>query len=120
MKVEEKEICPKCERIGKLTRDHKIPQVFVRQCRRFGVQLPPRYTNIERMCAACNLEKGHDLDLGDEVTLYMLQHLASEIMRREANGETVPRGKLARYEDDMREACTYPLQLLAYGSGAVQ
>ena len=92
MKVKEKEICPKCERIGALTKDHIIPQTFIRQCKRFGVYPPKGYVNTERICAGCNLEKGHDIDLGDQIT----QHMVRELVRVLKNKQFTW-GKLEKY-----------------------
>ncbi len=99
IRVVEKEICPRCERIGSLTKDHIIPKVFVRQLRRFGIELPKGYVNIERVCGGCNWEKDNVLDLGDPITYEAARQLRTKLWEMEMRGEEIQWGKLEQYRD---------------------
>ena len=51
--------CPRCGKVGGLTRDHIIPQVLVRIARKYGIPNPEENQKIEMVCGGCNGERGH-------------------------------------------------------------
>lgn len=53
--------CLRCDKIGKVTEDHIIPQWFLKQLVNFGVKENP-IDNTEMVCESCNGTKGGKFD----------------------------------------------------------
>lgn len=53
--------CPRCKQdvVGRLTKDHIVPQVLIKILNKHGIQYKHSEENIEMVCEKCNHSRGH-------------------------------------------------------------
>ena len=84
LKAKEGGQCEKCNKDGKLTVDHRVPQSL---CGQLGAEeyIYDEEVNFMLACPACNTFKGNRIDITDEIAVSILYQIVKKLWNNQQN-----------------------------------